>query len=148
MYTYSCFPSSLTTTVCTSNTTQKYVFGHYTSLIDSKNYLEISLNAQYDFSLILYSAKNMVLLSCRTRRRKPCFHHGQKYWIVPRIGPTGLYGFIAGFGLLKRNRSIPIDPSICMRLWDVFEVHIYFILMEFSSKMTMPVWPISGIFNR
>jgi hypothetical protein len=46
-----------------------------------------------------------------------------------------------------RGRSISIDPWICTGLWDVFEVHIYFMSMEFSSKMTMPVWPISGIFQ-
>jgi hypothetical protein len=131
MYTYSCFPSSLTSTVCTSNTTQKYVFGHYTSLIDSKNYLEISLNAQYNFSVMLYSAKKHGFAFLSNTTGKTCFHHGQKYWIAPRIGPTGLYGFTAGFELLKQNRSISINLSICTGLCDVFEVHIYFISMEF-----------------
>jgi hypothetical protein len=60
-------------TMSISNTTQKYVFGHYTNLIASKNYLKVSLNAQYNFSVILYVAKTMVLLSFRRRRQKPVF---------------------------------------------------------------------------
>jgi hypothetical protein len=90
---------------------------NYTSLIDSKNYLEISLNAQYNFSVILYSAKNMVCF--------PVEHDGENLFSPwskildcaahPCMGPTGLewtvlYGFTAGFGLLKRNRDI--DRSI------------------------------------
>jgi hypothetical protein len=53
--------------------TQKYVFGNYTSLVDSKNYFKVSLNAPYNFRVRLHGVKNMILPSCRRRRRKPVF---------------------------------------------------------------------------
>jgi hypothetical protein len=53
--------------------TQKCVFGNYTSLVDSKTYFKVSLNAQYNFSIRRHGVKNMVLLSCRRRWRKPFF---------------------------------------------------------------------------
>jgi hypothetical protein len=52
----------------TSNATQKYVLGNYTSLVDSKNYFKLSLNVQSNFSVRLDGAKNMVLLCCQRGR--------------------------------------------------------------------------------
>jgi hypothetical protein len=84
----------------------------------------------------------MVLLSCRKRRRKPVFtmvkNNGLRRASVLRI-----YGRI----WIVETKQIHID-RFARDFGIVGEVHIYFISMEFSYKMTMPVWPISGIFNR
>jgi hypothetical protein len=95
---------------CTSNTTQKYVFGHYTSLIASKNYLKVSFNVQYNFSVILYVAKNMVCFPVEDDGEN-LFHHSQKYWIAPRIGPTDLDNHASRWRQVSKQ-SIFMDVNV------------------------------------
>jgi hypothetical protein len=92
--------------------TQKHFFGNYTSLVDSKKDFKVSLNAQYNSSVRLHGVKNMVLPSCRRRRKKPVFTMVKNIGSHDERKRAGVSDFSAAYKSGMSNLPAPPFPVL------------------------------------